>query len=1464
MFFARGVALNLLQSLKQVYFFIEDKYYALLDKINEKVPVYKIIDPVDKVFPSMLVWLILFLAILAIFFFAQPAAMSGTIKVLSADQNAVLPDTTVFVQFDSGEIELTTNETGTANFDLGAEKKSARIIIEKNGYKKFDETVELNAKQVTEIWLLKTIAQFKGKKKIIILDAETSEKITNKTAAVSFSCSAKAIAPASAATSTSELDADYSEACGTMYASVSISGYNKKSNVALSQEINYIKMEKLDTSGKIRVTVKEESGNALSGVQLRLLDEDGTKKDEAASDASGTALFENVKPGTYKITALHDDGRFKKKEGVLVGASETVDVKIVLPDTIDGKKILIKVIDAETKEPINNAELTVFAEKDFLLQAYAEANGTFEKIVEDGKNYSLLVQHPSYVSKIVFADLKEQNDSSEQEIELEKTKDDKSNFGTANASVTDYDSKKAVADAEVLLYNKAYDWIPFKYPSKLTNNDGNTTFANLPTGTYFAKAKKGDSDGNSTEKSLLLGQTIELSIVLVIQTGDFEITVLDSTGTALKDANVSFIDESNGSILDSGKTNASGKIKSNPIKSDKIVYFKVKKDGFLAYKSSARAIMPKSTQKIEARLIENSAVANEKEIALRFKGFYKDSALTKKETILKSESAGTKYFLRFEIILAKDALYQGLKEHFRVGKNEQKKILDTNYSIKILGAEASPQGNSILSNCFDIANVFSNPSDCSDATKGAKLANTEWQTTETQGVLEEIAIVFIEPNLKKGTEIRFYYKAMANVNSTQFETNEFVKSFKIGDKVCEDDCPNFLWSIILQKGNEIEELDNFSKTSAKQLLLNADYNLLYSIINTKNTDYETKLTAENKNPNGVIAFGGNNAGAWATEIAAFTFNALTEKTGAPIQTHTATEAKFTEIELKLQTIPASADNNISLFFSVTADGSLVAMGLPKNLDPRVPNQEISAQIIDANTQLPVKSVVYRILKDNAAQPIATGIGNAESRFKYIIEEPAVNSVTVAFEKPGYRTLSTRIPVMETVYDPNFECISIDKAAISLSMKQPETIKIITKDCSENIEVKLSTELKTSVDSINLAQNDEALVTITADKKTTTASEVYAGEYTVFLKARFASDTGYKNAKKISVSIFDPNSCYSISKTTFDFSAKQNDSAIIKNKCQANVRNSFRPKIEIDSEKASVEFDPYNIPTTKSFNWNAKITGKERYLEAQFVDKNEQNWKQTAIILPNIPGDFHGTITTPIVDAKGAGRARFVSIYPQACVSDKNIAYIADTKITVQTDKGTFSIPMPCDASGCNWTGSNCKTRPEDCYGAFSKCQYSYIEFNLDTTQSLQSITAAINDPGNASLAMYDIFAMRNVKKQAEPKEQAIKAMGSTHSNTIGTEEGKTYYLGELDAGIKELENNKDYKQGYFRNAEITIENDSAGEVETWLQGNSVFARYLGKPIDQNGNIEFTITNISVENVEYAALTMQDYTNRKKT
>src|SRR3989338_2552802 len=70
---------EIVQKVKDIYYKWEDKYYDFLDQLEgQKIPVYKVVDPIDKVFPSFLLLLILiFLFGFALFFILLAVVFPG-------------------------------------------------------------------------------------------------------------------------------------------------------------------------------------------------------------------------------------------------------------------------------------------------------------------------------------------------------------------------------------------------------------------------------------------------------------------------------------------------------------------------------------------------------------------------------------------------------------------------------------------------------------------------------------------------------------------------------------------------------------------------------------------------------------------------------------------------------------------------------------------------------------------------------------------------------------------------------------------------------------------------------------------------------------------------------------------------------------------------------------------------------------------------------------------------------------------------------------------------------------------------------------------------------------------------------------------------------------------------------------------------------------------------------------------
>jgi hypothetical protein len=79
--------MEFLESIKSGYFLFEDKWYSVLDKINTRVPVYKVVDPVDRVIPSFILFLLIILFVLILIGYLIQFATPYDITIITHDSS---------------------------------------------------------------------------------------------------------------------------------------------------------------------------------------------------------------------------------------------------------------------------------------------------------------------------------------------------------------------------------------------------------------------------------------------------------------------------------------------------------------------------------------------------------------------------------------------------------------------------------------------------------------------------------------------------------------------------------------------------------------------------------------------------------------------------------------------------------------------------------------------------------------------------------------------------------------------------------------------------------------------------------------------------------------------------------------------------------------------------------------------------------------------------------------------------------------------------------------------------------------------------------------------------------------------------------------------------------------------------------------------------------------------------------
>lgn len=414
--------------IKKGYFFLEDKYYALLDRINRAIPIYKIVDPIDRVLPSFVVFLLLIALLTALgIYFLLPGLFKplptgpyyATIKVLGEDTNAGLKDAEVILTFiDSNEsVSKKTDSKGLAKFEIPAPEAKVALEIRAGGYNRYFKEITISADKTKSFKLKRTEVLLKPKVKIIVYDFKTKEKILDRTITIKFTCSNGGTIPSISGMQSDKtpFEADVPKDCGVFFGTVSAQDYKSLTQpLVTTYESKTVKffLKKEGTEdrpaekGALRVKVFDSEDNPVEGVRVKLADATSeTHVSTKFTQESGSVLFELLEPGYYDMLCDAGDGRTKERKNIKVNAGETTEIEVSLPELeVPNKKLFFKVVNAQTGTKISNARAVIRMDGAWFKSLDTSADGTITLPIgsEDAtKTFTAMVSAPGYIMKIV-------------------------------------------------------------------------------------------------------------------------------------------------------------------------------------------------------------------------------------------------------------------------------------------------------------------------------------------------------------------------------------------------------------------------------------------------------------------------------------------------------------------------------------------------------------------------------------------------------------------------------------------------------------------------------------------------------------------------------------------------------------------------------------------------------------------------------------------------------------------------------------------------------------------------------------------------------------------------------------------------------------------------------------------------------------------------------------------------------
>ncbi len=713
----------MLEVLKSVYYNFEDKYYEFLDWASGYVPVYKIIDPIDRIFPSFILFIIIFLLALLLGFFlllggGNPLAillglLSGPkAKFIVVDKNDT-PLGGISVHFSGGGKSEAVTSDKFGELETHAIGKGISVSVSTNKYAEFNDKLDIEAGKEYTI-KLKAISQPVTAKSITFdLRDDAGIPLPSGTqVSMSFACSGSSAAPQGFSRIGQRHTISAQSDCGVLNASISSAGFEdtrKQVNVASTVGDVIVNMSRQELFASVIVAVKDaKTKQPVEGASVFLMLGEVTAYQGGITDETGTALFQRVAGGSYTAKAIPE-----AESGYITGfgaefsisaqvsPEEAISQEVLLEKADPTKMIYIKFVDNSTSQPLAGVNARLYRQGIFQLPLGSGEDGAVKFTNVDANKYSVVASHPDYVLKVI-RDVNVVNAGSSPMV-VKLVKAPHPTAGHASVTVLEFSGAK-VSGADVSLYSKDYG---FALLTDTTGADGNVLFRNLPLGEYYAKAQKNVSgvlmEASSERKNLDANKITDFPIILVIANGKMSVRVKDDSSPShdVNGAKVTFIDSITGEQLAIKTTNGQGSTGEMAIRVNKRPYVVVGKIGFTSVTSEFFVLTAGATTSVTIVLHPLQQPDPRSPFDVELDGVFNDSGNSPTGTAVQRLLKSKSYWFRFSLIALEDL--NNTTFVARAGHENETAASDSNI---VLRGFRSFAGDGVYSSCYSLDNNY--------------------------------------------------------------------------------------------------------------------------------------------------------------------------------------------------------------------------------------------------------------------------------------------------------------------------------------------------------------------------------------------------------------------------------------------------------------------------------------------------------------------------------------------------------------------------------------------------------------------------------------------------------------------------------------------------------------------------------------------------------------------------------------
>ncbi|NYZ75414.1 hypothetical protein H0O03_04110 [Candidatus Micrarchaeota archaeon] len=779
--------------LKKIYYAVEDKYYALIDFLNDKVglPVVKyFVDPIESNgLPSFPFFVLLCLAIVgAVAFVVLPAFGIGgattTLEVQVMSGTTPIDGADVILLRNSNEFQRTKSVDGVATFENVPVAGAYRVRVLKSGYDTYEEDVSLSLEPTS----LTASLQTRGAGATPTPPARAAYNFLVKVVDTSGTPISGALVSYSSPSRGGDRGSKYTDSTGQavlglstldqiLMLTVTAEGYVDGSKAAQARtatvEVALVQASatSFDTSGdstggstygdyndystpfpvSVRIFVKDQNDNGVSSTVTLYDDETGEPLD---SDKQSTGVFyfeDAVDSGTsvYAVVQPEDAEAFVPQTTDAQTATSDGDLEfnvVLEARTVETSRDVSVVVKDDEGNPVQYASVTLYSDSTNSLigsqAADEEGNASFviSSSFELGSFYAT-----ASASGFLPANLLITSSSSAMVLHPLLA----GNNAAFDVEVTDPDGL-TVSGAKVSLVDG--DGRFFGAPTIETDFSGLAGFNEMPVGVNLhAKARYHNQYGTSDVFTLSAADEERIvSLTLSYATGKTEFSVYDVATLKPIDGaivEIDYVREPSGSCITS-----QGACSIDSVVANREYVARVTASGYAAFSSDSFAATAESTLKKSFYLVP-SALANQTSIFLAQVTDEQGNDVTANEMLSKGGYYTARLVANFPSTNEKQGVFVRVGDKQNVAE-ENVYFTAVDYTPQELGQPTLAKGVSYKESSDASTDLLNSP----EAGKPFKWAYVEYQGLS--GTVELSARVFIKPTARsQEDQVKLYYRA---------------------------------------------------------------------------------------------------------------------------------------------------------------------------------------------------------------------------------------------------------------------------------------------------------------------------------------------------------------------------------------------------------------------------------------------------------------------------------------------------------------------------------------------------------------------------------------------------------------------------------------------------------------------------------------------------------------------------------